>query len=561
MAAYGQQLSQEAIRTLFVKTDSLVMGYLNDAAFLAPGQKSVGAAEIARFKRHFDALATVPDEMNPGFFYGDAYRLQHVGKLNAGTYAARMVQNYPTGLTVKLLYYDIDLSALRDRLIRVLLVKRTQGFRSSGTEMLSTDTVMLNLGISSTFDAVSISSIDLLGHELVATIDKDGYQRTIEARRRFMRDSADVVARCEVDRQDRQQKLDKLISEPPRWWIAFGAHGGMLTTTLSELNPGYANLIAPNLRNPATAISGLTPIGGDIQIAHFLGPKASFGIGAGAAFTSMSGTIQKDAFAVQYQANDPGRPGRSATTYRQHITAKGAVREQLQVTNLRLPISLIYKSSAERKIGFQLEAGVAYNLQFSATGGLPSTSFDYEAVYRYQGTGSSVNGVFDNGATPAADAWLLTGDFLSKHGDAASRIGQLNGAGYNVGLGVSAFANPNLDGQFQSGSIGFFVRPAVRYQMNKTSALSLGVWYEQTSFKNTSTDYRLVTEGTATQGSGLQNPAYNTLLNSISSMQTGFLGLRISFTHALFFTESKWRKEKEDLSRKTCGYGQVWSIK
>jgi hypothetical protein len=44
-------------------------------------------------------------------------------------------------------------------------------------------------------------------------------------------------------------------------------------------------------------------------------------------------------------------------------------------------------------------------------------------------------------------------------------------------------------------------------------------------------------------------------------MDNSFIGLRLSFTHALFYKEASWRAEKESLSKKVCDYTNSWSIK
>lgn len=564
LTAGSQQLSQETLKKLFDKVDSVVLGYLNDATFLRPGQTKVAAADVERYKRNFQAQATVPDEMFPGFYQGEAYNLQKIGSVSASAYADKMAQTFPGGLTVKLLHSDISLSELNNRIIKVLLVKQTRGFRASGAEMLSTDTVVMNLGVTSDYSNVAISSIDMKGHNLIATVDKDGYQKTIAAREQFIKDSIATIAKCESDKVSRQEALDKLIAAPPHWWISIGAGGGTVTSTLSEGALGYQNLITQNLKNSATKITGLNSFGGDVQVSYFFGQKASFGLGFGLAFNSMKGTIGKSEFAVQYEANDKGGQQRQASTYRQHITMNSALEEEFTVSNLRIPISLIYKSAGNKKLGFMLEAGIAYNLNYGASSSAPSGNFDYEAIYRYQGTGTTLGAnlaaVYDNGATPANDSWLLTKAHVSRTNPTANLndyLSRQKGNGYNVGLGENQFTS-NLDGNFKNGAIGFFVRPAIMYNLSKVSSLSLGIMYEKTSFSNETTGYKLVDEGT---GPGLANKAYNTLLNSLNKMDNSFIGLRLSFTHALFYKEASWRAEKESLSKKVCDYTNSWSIK
>lgn len=477
--------------------------------------------------------------------------------------------NYPDGLVVRMLNSAVNFSNLAGNEIKLLLEKRTEGkITGSSLKIETRDTLLLTVRISQNYSQLKIAKIDMIGYQLNFPNDKDrdfvadandacpdengmfqangcpsADEKNFSARMngylsaRKADSAAAIAARADVASrmkviQDRIDFLTKKVTEPAHWWIGLGVSMGKFSGTLTNGAFGYLNQITQNEVNGATTLSGGKFFAADLALEHYFGAKAVFGIGTGIAYSSIKADLSKAAFHVEYQATDKGSASRQPAVYRQHITATGPVNEKISATQLTVPFLLIYKTNISEKLGIKIEGGIAMNLSFkTSTSGSPNASFDYEAVYNYDNGAAT----YDNSATPRASSWLITKNFASQHpGSAPAYFAEMKGRNYPVGLGVSS-ASVNGDASFSSG-VGFIVRPSLFYNFNKGSYLSLGVVYASSSGTQ-SGNYRLIDE----------NQRYNSLMQGVSKITSNSMGLRLTFTHSLFYNVPKWTRELSGL--------------
>jgi outer membrane protein OmpA-like peptidoglycan-associated protein len=183
----------------------------------------------------------------------------------------------------------------------------------------------------------------------------------------------------------------------------------------------------------------------------------------------------------------------------------------------------MFKKQLNNKWGVNLDAGVVLNLSTNAKYEANKASFDYEAIYAFDGNG---NPIYDNNPTPNPDNWLITKAHYEKvntDGNVNAYFENLFTQGYNVGLGV----NPNnASGEVNNTSIStsWFIRPSVSYRIKPNLALHANVSYQQisTTFAS-SPNYRI----TDKRGS------YASVSNGINTHSQGLIqfgiGLRYYF--------------------------------
>jgi hypothetical protein len=498
------QPTSEQKKVLFTKIDSLVSNYIRFSTFQTPGQSTVTPGALNRFGQLFTPDAKIPDEMSPGFFYGDKEQPEKIMTTTLPEYLSKMQASYPEGLSIKLLNANVSYKNLDQGMVKVALVKRTEGFHSSGLNFQNNDTIVLNLKISDDFSRVQISGIDMIGYSLSFLNDKD---------RDFVMDSKDKCPSRpgigEVNGCPLSGAPDASLAK--HFWITGYGQFGSYSSTVNEVAGQSAGAVMPN---------GSTS-GGGIQFEYLFGPKANFGIGAGIAFSGMKGKISKSAYSSQFDVKASNN-----IFYRQIITAQGAFEEDYSVSTVSVPVVLILKGDFSSKLGFRIEGGINYNL--SAKGTMNSTSgvFDYEAIYRYNAQGQTVP---VTSSDPQYD-WMITRTQAAKYGDVAAYFNSVKGR-YPVGLGMST-ANgddnlrlkPNGSSTFK-GSIGLIIRPSISYKINPDFAISLGIFYSKMDLTGeNNTGFKLLDE----------NRNYNSMLGGISKMSVSSTGAIISITHSLF---------------------------
>jgi hypothetical protein len=274
-------------------------------------------------------------------------------------------------------------------------------------------------------------------------------------------------------------------------------------------------------------------------VEHFFGKAANVGLSLGVSFLSISGTAGKSAFQVQYKATDSMH-----NAYRQIIDATSALSEKESITNIAIPLLFIFKTNPSSKdgsgIGFKLEIGAALDVQYQSTmSGSPQGTFNYGAIYSYgTNTNTKPTAVFDGANPYASTSWVITAGNVPNGMTAATYLSELAQAGYPVGYGLTAAQmQQHKTATFGSG-YSIIVRPSVTYFFNKGSYLSLGAYFSYNSLSQSGGSYEVVDE---TQRN------YYTLMQGISKLTTNNIGIRLSYSHSLFYNVPKWTRELSGL--------------
>jgi outer membrane protein OmpA-like peptidoglycan-associated protein len=249
--------------------------------------------------------------------------------------------------------------------------------------------------------------------------------------------------------------------------------------------------------------------GGDIQIGYFFGKQHLFGVGTGLMYLYQTGSIQLDTFHAEYASayynsgNNAGLKGE----FRQIITSKSRITEQIKVTNINIPVLAKFKYQFSEHFGVALDAGALFNMsiknEFST-----NAVFDYEAAIL---TTDGKSSVYDGGVAVEGIDFLITRANFQKmnpQGNITKFFDQRYAEGYNVGLGVAAKPGKSVT-NYNIGSIGFLGQAALSYQLNYRVTLNLGGYYMVQNFTpekdptswmitNKVGEYNSITEGVKT---------------------------------------------------------------
>lgn len=505
--------------------------------------------------------------------------------------------NYPDGFSIKLLNSVVSFKNIENNEVKLLLEKKTYGkLYGSDVKLENLDTLLLTLQISQNYSKLLISKIEMIGYKLsfLNDNDHDFFSNAIDAcpdesglftptgcppeeERYFVEKmkayvenrntdsstafTARPVVISKINKTEGEiARLNRLINNPPKWILAFGVSSGILNSTFTKANSGYniplnASVLASRGKDPVSVFSGGKSIGGEIMLESYFGEKKNIGLGAGLAFNSISGTIKKDEFHVEYMAekNDesntisgpPASTRNGGNSYTQIITAitNLPIEEKISVSNFAIPIMAIYRGKLTGKLGFKVEAGIALNLFYKSTMSSTNARFRYEAVYKYSNPYSSAGSqdFFDPGTGGDGylgfnkSSWIIMNDFVKLHtSDPKAYFDALEGAKYPVGWDVK----PNTENKSASFSPGvsFSIRPSICFNFNKGASLNVGVFYTNTSFSQ-SGNYRLINE----------KREYNTLMQGVSKTSNSNFGIHISYSYSLFYYLQKWTKELSGL--------------
>jgi len=318
-----------------------------------------------------------------------------------------------------------------------------------------------------------------------------------------------------TDGHKRKFAPDSVLSH---WVVDINLLGGFLTQNITTANTlgNYNNSIASVSNIGTVKFTNGMSYGFDAQLAYFFGKKNNFGIGVGFNYLAQQGDATLDNFHVEYQSTDI-----HGNTFRQLITANGPIDEKMTITNMNIPLLLKYKHRFTKRIGIMADAGALFNLQIKNSYS-SNAAFDYEAIYRFTGSGDNVTAVYDNSPTPATsgDIYYTKAEHTNKNPNQslADYFNQThNVLGYNVGLGVKPNNNSGSV-SYATGSVGLLIRPAVNYYLSDVVALNLGLYYIYQPFNNTvNNNYKL----TDKLGD------YNSFLNSSTSTNSQSYGLNI----------------------------------
>ncbi|GAA4464433.1 hypothetical protein GCM10023093_14750 [Nemorincola caseinilytica] len=270
---------------------------------------------------------------------------------------------------------------------------------------------------------------------------------------------------------------DSLLSP---WVIDLNFMGGLMTqdvTTATSI-AGYMNGV--NMNTGVLKFDKGSSLGFNAQLGYFFGPKRHWGVGAGFAYFSQKGTFSLDNYHVEYQAEDS-----KGRIYRQIITGND-VKETAKISNMNIPLLLKYKTRFSKTLGFTMDAGPMFNIGMKTTTENTGT-FDYEAVYKFSGSGSDGSPtVYDASNTPSPTSYLILKDYyLSKTpgGNVNQWFQQNRDAGFNVGLGQRP-ATVKDEASYKTVSVGLLLQPSLSVYLSDHVALNFGLYYTYQSFKN-----------------------------------------------------------------------------
>ncbi|MES2701516.1 MAG: OmpA family protein [Bacteroidota bacterium] len=246
--------------------------------------------------------------------------------------------------------------------------------------------------------------------------------------------------------------------------------------------------------------------GGELQLGLFVGKKRHFGLGSGILFMQQRGVATLDNFKVEYRTTDG-----AGNIYRQ-VVRGNEIKENITTNSINIPIVLKYKNRFSKHWGFAADAGVLVNLQLSNSY-TTSASFDQEAVYKFvQSSDGGTTSVYDNGAIPSSNDWLITkAQFLKNNpnGNWDEYASTKRAMGINVGDGLSSGSRSG-NKSYVDGSIGFIIKPAFNYFLSDNTALTFGAYYMMQPFKNDAQGNYRATDGNGGYSSGLNNVTAST---------------------------------------------------
>ncbi len=302
--------------------------------------------------------------------------------------------------------------------------------------------------------------------------------------------------------------------------------GVLMQTPTYKFDANYTNVANQSigtLKMGAGASYGV-----DAQFGYFIGKRRCFGIGTGISYTMMNADATLGNFHVEYQDKDA-----KDNIFWQVVSSTQPVKEKLTITSINIPVVLKYKKRFTTKLGFTMDAGILYNIQYDNKWKTDGT-FDYEAIYKFakNSVGSQVT-VYDGAAAPDAKDWLITKAMYERTisvGTIPGIFDSLRTRGYDVALGVHP-ANNSGKISYTTGSIGFIVRPAINIRIKKRVHLNLGAYYSYQSFNNKTVDnYKLIDK---------MGSSYSSLLNTVSTTVASNMGINVGLRYFIGMPKDK----------------------
>ena len=287
----------------------------------------------------------------------------------------------------------------------------------------------------------------------------------------------------------------------PRFFIDVDYMPGLISSqniSMVNMANGYSTMV-PNSTAPvignrissATFTKGNTfgsTQGGDIQFGAFFGKGRHFGLGTGIIYLHQTGNVSLDNFHVEYQnATATDNNG----VFRQILTGYN-VNEDINITNLTIPVLAKYKHQFSKNFGVNVEAGALINVN-TQTGYTTHAAFDYEEARLTSSDGRSQ---FDNTASGYNPAdWLITkaqyaGAYPASNGVNAYFQG-LHNQGYNVAdsFGIKSKGNT----AYSKVSFGGMAKVALTYQFSYHLTGVVGAYVMYQDFKNSGNNNYTIT--------------------------------------------------------------------
>lgn len=316
----------------------------------------------------------------------------------------------------------------------------------------------------------------------------------------------------------RAQNKNRYTNMSP-WLVEVNLNAGVMEQQLSTSDLGnyYPRAVNKQMSMLAFADGKSTSFNG--KIGYYFDKERRFGIAAGLMYCSGSGNLNMNSLHVEYMAVDFKNE-----VFRQVITTTQPIKEVIKFTALSVPLVAMYRYQFAKKWTFTVDAGIVYNLhnKYSYNS---NAGFDYEAIYKFQQSGSGVTAVYDESPVPGEQNWLITKAHYKANnpdGNIDAYFEEQAAKGYTVGLDKSSSASGDFS--YKTGSLGFILQPAVCFSLTEKLALNFGLYYRYQNFENDQNSaYQLVDN----KGN------LNTMMGMVQTNRTlaygGCLGLRFYF--------------------------------
>lgn len=271
-------------------------------------------------------------------------------------------------------------------------------------------------------------------------------------------------------------------------WLDANLRTGTLRQqfTTVPLYANYNSYLNPYQGNMKFTSTG--SLGYNLQFGYYFGNSGRFGVGVGLLYFSQQGAFSVDTFHVEYKSSDY-----NGNVFRQSISANKGMRETISSKNLSIPLMLRFRQKLTDIISLSLDAGIVYNVH-AGNAYKATASFDYEAIYQIDGTGTNLTFNYDRDPVPRQDDWLITRkEFMKDNptGNIQQYFDGLNKTGFNVGLNKPI---TNRTGQinYRNSSIGFIAQGALNFKLSDRTLLNFGGYYMQQNLENPANTRRII---------------------------------------------------------------------
>lgn len=279
----------------------------------------------------------------------------------------------------------------------------------------------------------------------------------------------------------------------PRWAFDLNYRYGGLAQSVEMINfaQSYQGENANqtsffnNIPNPKMN-SGISHMG-SLQLGYFFGKARVVGLGIGVMWMQHSGTFTLDTVRIDYQARD-----NNGDVFRQKLTSKAPINEDVTTTNFVIPVMLKFKHQfRDKKLGIALDAGGLVGIS-NVNKYSGRAVYDYEAIYKFDAGNTAI---YDDIEGRSSDAYLIERDYWQNHqtsdGSVQSYFNLKRSQGYNVALDAEA-KKSGTTSYTTNPSFGYMIAPSLTYQLSYNVTFMLGAYYSSMTFKNDGNEkYRL----------------------------------------------------------------------
>ncbi|MBK9733176.1 MAG: hypothetical protein IPO83_18130 [Chitinophagaceae bacterium] len=520
---FSQELTWNERLKAINAIDSVLRIYEDNLTFTDVVSDSISAKTMKKFKSIFTEEALIFDDLNPDFFDDPHNKSLHFRSKPIDEFLSKTKEVYPRGLVEAVITnMAISYDDLSQQSALVSVEKRVTGYTFNGWQVLTIDTVLLTMKLSSDFKGVQIERISEDG-------EVDG-----KANFQIINDSdGDLV----IDEEDNCKDVPGYIiykgCEPPK---------GPSQTLLISGGPGYSfDSFAPNAENMNTSLFDNYSIGEygqsyrllpdfnlSVEWEYFLGLKRHIGLGIGLMYTRITSNLKVDHYNISFEDIENVDGIGVSNSYKRIISSTDSISENITFNYFALPIvSFIYKTPISSKLGLKINIGIGLSLPTKPGVTLDdnsdfSNSFNYEASYD---TVSNSFGYVSTASHPGTAALFTEAFIESIGGDKTAFFQLLQDAGYDLALHKKIEKPTTNDNKF---GIGYAVniRLTFPYLLASGAHFNIGPQiiiehHENKGFN--ADDYKL----TNTVGE------YNTLLAGSPRVNHIYLGLTVGISISL----------------------------